>query len=462
MTRKTNHYKMLVSPAVVALGLALSAPAAAQDNPGFVEQHQQDSTQLWRDAELNRLYPDIGKKNDVTFEIGKKDHLTLNMGLLTASRFQALNQSGAFVTDHSTDQTQHVKLDGLTPGLQTPFGDIEFLATYDKDVEVYFDLFLASREHETTTYGHEGFILLRHLPGPLAGFAPTDFLFDYINVKAGAFEIDYGDQTYRRSANARTQNNPLIGNSVVDPETTEIGVEVFNDENRVNWLLGVSNGDTQSGFNDGKGYAAHAKLWAYPLESLRLALSGYYSDHTGDGTGYPTGGTKSRLFTGNRTGGAYSGLFAGGHSPGQVLLANGQKVMAGQFDLTGRWGPLEVYGNAGYSEDGDTNGDAAGTPKESWEYHTAELVWHFNKDFYAAARYSGARAMKLKDHDSSGKVDRVQGGLGFWLIDGLLLKGEYVYQRYADFKEADGNVSDVEAWHNPSFNGAVFEASYQF
>lgn len=471
MTEQFKLRKSLISAPFVALAMMMAAPVQAQDQPnqeqpvqkedvGFVQEHQDQSTEMWRNAELNRLYPDIGKSEDVTLQIGSMGDLDVYMGLMTVSRFQALNQSDAYVIDRSGAQPVAVKLDDISPGLQVPFGDLEFLARHGDDFEVYFDLYLASRGHETTTYGHQGFILLRRLPGPLAPV--TDPIFRFINVKAGAFEIDYGDQWMWRSNNADVQANPLIGNSVIDSETTEIGAEIFNDENRFNWLVGVGNGDTQTGFNDGKGFSAHAKLWGYPLESLRLSLSGYYADHTGDGTGYPNGGTKSRLFSGNRSGAAYSDLFAGGHESGQVAPKNGQKVLAGQFDLTGRWGPFELYANAGYTKDADTNGDAEGEPEEAWEYHTAQAVWHFNKVFYAAARYSGAFALKLNDQDSSGTVNRYQGGLGLWLTEGMLLKGEYVYQNLSGFDEADGMVAGVQAYRDPSFNGAVFEASYQF
>ena len=50
---------------------------------------------------------------------------------------------------------------------------------------------------------------------------------EYVTVKAGHFEINYGDDHFRRTDNGNAMYNPFVGNLLMDAFTTEIGGEVY-------------------------------------------------------------------------------------------------------------------------------------------------------------------------------------------------------------------------------------------
>jgi hypothetical protein len=382
--------------------------------------------------------------------------IDLYMGLQTAGRFQWLEQDDAFVNNK--------ELEDLDPGFQTAWGDLAFLADIGNgDMLVFFDLYISSRPHPSTTYGNEGYILVHQLPD---AEGPTDWLnntlFKYVSVKMGHFEIDYGDFHYRRSDNAWVQRNPLIGNTIIDPDVEEIGMEIFSKPQLLNWLVGISSGTTTENLNEGRGVASvHGKLWSEITEDLRLSASGYYVDHSDNPVSGP-GSTKGSLFSGRRSGGVYGAVLNGGNAPGEVLPGKDQLVTSVQGDLSytpGRW---EFYGNLGWMEDADINGSGPGSPSESWTYGMAEAVYHFTPRVYAAGRYSVALANQVNGTSSQGNVQRVQLGGGYWVTRRMLAKVEGVYQAYNEFDFDDGLVSGVDAVLGPEFYGVIFEVSFAF
>jgi predicted porin len=402
---------------------------------------------------ISEMTPGFPLQN-MKLEIGRWDDMNLLMGFQAVMRFQDLQNSDVY--------SLGVRQPGLEPGFQTPFGDLSFLAKFDDRMDIYYDLYLASRPHEENTYGHEGFIIFHQMPGSLAENDLISGFFEVADVKVGAFDIDFGDSRYRRSNNARVQYNPLIGNFVVDPETEEIGLEIYSKPTVLNWLVGLTGGTTTGHVDQDGGFGLHGKLWSEVASDLRLALSVYRADHSRNGAGYPVGGDKSFLFSGSRSGGPYDGVMSGGDAPGQILPSNGQDVLAVQGDVTWNCWPYEIYGNVGWTRDSDTNGSATGSPEESWNYLAAETVYHLTPSLYSALRYSGAYAQKINDRSSDGIVNRLQAGGGYWIARTMLVKLEYVYQWYDKFSSAGGEVGGIDAWRDPSFNGVILEASFSF
>jgi len=403
--------------------------------------------------------------NTKSVRISKMNDMDLYMGLDTVGRFQALTQDN--VAD--TVGTDSIPSRRLRPGFQTAFGNMSFLADFNKQMEVYFDIFLADKPHQNQLQGDEGYMLIRELPSPVGDNPWAKSIFDHINVKAGQFETDFGDSHYRRSINAAVQRNPLVGGYLIDPRATEIGMEVYTDDGAlpipVNAMVGFGSGTDTGDFRQGHQFSVHGKLWANPIEKLRTSASIYAVDHSHNSTSQ----SRTNLFRANRSGGSYSGIFDDGTSPGDITPGAGQKVLATQFDVTWEGNPLELYSHVGWVQDADTNGSTAGTPTESWLYYAAEGVWRFTDRFYAAARYSGAAADRLPssadsslDVDSKGLAHRFQVGLGYWLTKTVLFKAEYVYQMFNGFKSNGSQVSGVDAWDNPKFNGAISEVSFSF
>jgi hypothetical protein len=419
----------------------------------------------WEKARSDE-WMNLGRKHRFDALVARAGDMDLYMGLNTVGRFQYLQQND--VTD--TVGTNSVTTGPLEPGIQTPFGQFSFLADFQKAIEVYFDVYIASRAHEDSPQGDEGYILFREIPGPLGDNKLVKAIFDNVDVKAGEFEMDFGDAHYRRSNNADVQRNPLIGNYIIDPQTTDLGIEVYSEETpnqRFGWLAGLGTGNTGSFQND-HGWGLHGKLFGEPVEGLRTSGSVYWVDHSGNPTS-SAGGTKDDLFRSNRSGAPYDDVLAAGSTAGQIAVGGGQKVFAAQLDVTWDANPWELYSHIGLTRDQDVNGSAAGTPEESWVYYSAEGIYNLNPRLYLAARYNGASALSLVSAASSadevgsnGSVHRLQFGGGYWLHDTVLAKVEYVHQLYRDFSPNGSQVSGIDAWKDPDFNGVLAEVSFSY
>lgn len=428
---KSNRILSLTFAAAAALSLALGVQA-------------QPASQLHEASPTHASGVKIADTEDT------KIYLNLN----TVGTFQSLHQKNVF-------DPKGVELAPISAGMQTAFGDLGFGGKFGKkqEVEMYFDLYLASRNHPSTTYGNQGYLVLHGVPENLTTLNRLlDPVLSRVDIKAGAFLIDFGDHLFHRSNNAIAQLNPLVGNFVIDPELVSIGAEVITKPGRINALVGVTNGTNTEDFSQGRGEGYNAKVWAFPVESLRTSVSVFRANHS------DTTASRAALFAGNRSGERYGAVLGGGQAPAQVLPQAGKNLTAVQFDAT--WDeaavPLKLYGNYGVTKDTDTNGAAIGSPEESWKYYAGEAVYKLSTSLYGAVRYSGANAAKLNGITSDGKVRRIQIGGGLWLTRNALLKVEWVDQKYTGFANGDVVNNGVAAWRNPAFNGLVSEFSFSF
>lgn len=415
-----------------------------------------NTTQSWKAtaaAALVILGAAVPASADV--KVGEVGDVKLFLGVHTVGTAQALTEDDVFQTDGT-------ELGDLEPGFQTAWGNLEVRGVFGEkeEIEMFFDLYIASRPHPSETYGHEGWLLIRGVPENLKRMQVLSPIFDKVSFKFGHFEVDYGDHRSRRSDNADVQSNPFIGNFVVDPEMVEVGAEVFSKPGAFNWLVGVSSGTNTEDFRDGRGTALHGKVWTQVPEPLRVAASFYTVDHSDNPAGFGQG-SRTALFSANRGGGRYGGVFGGGNQPGQVTPANGQDMTAWQLDALWDERPVEVYLSYGNTEDSDVNGSADGSPTEEWDYYAADLVWHVTDTFYTGVRFSGADASTVGGVATDGSVQRLQAAVGYWFTDQLLAKLELVTEEMKDFQEGI-SVSGIQAWRDPSFSGVVAEVSFSF
>lgn len=383
----------------------------------------------------------------------QKLYITVN----TVGTAQALNHKNVFDPKGNA-------LAKVSPGFQNAFGDLGFIGKFGKNEEitVVMDLYLSSRNHPSQTYGNEGYILLRGVPENLQSLSFLKPVLNKVDIKAGHMLVDFGDAAEHRSNNAIVQKNPLIGNFVVDPNIVSIGMQVSSKPGRFGWLLGGSNGTTTEDWNVGRGFAYNAKVYAYPVQGLRTSLS-YIAADQSDNPNKSGGGSQLQMFTGNRSGERYAGVLGGGQAPGNVFPQAGEKFSAAQFDVTWDTGsPIKLYGHYGRTQDLDINGTLPGTPEEKWTYYAADVKYEITPALYAAARYSGANVDKLAGNVSNGTVNRIQVGGGFWLSKNLLMKVEYVQQKYSGFSEGQIVNNNIAAWRDPSFSGLISEVSFRF
>lgn len=400
----------------------------------------------------------IASAAQAQIKIVDTDTTKLSMTLATVGTAQALDHKNVYDTKGNA-------LAKVSPGFQNAFGDLGFVAKFgrNQEIEVVFDMYLSSRNHPSQTYGNEGYIVLHGVPENLEGLKFLEPVLKKVDLKAGHMLVDFGDNAQHRTNNAIAQKNPLVGNFVIDPNIVSIGMQASSKPgSRFGWLVGVSNGTTTENWNVGRGFAYNGKLIFHPVKSLRTSLS-YIATDQSDNPTASAGGSSMQMFTGNRSGERYAGILGGGQAPGNVFPQGGEKFSAAQFDVT--WkneSPLELYGHVGRTQDLDINGSAAGTPEEKWLYYAGDVVYRFTPALYAAARYSNATADTLNGAASDGKVNRIQVGGGLWLSKNLLVKVEYVNQKYSGFAQGVVVNNGIQAWRNPEFSGVISEVSFSF
>ena len=386
----------------------------------------------------------------------------------TTKLFITVNTVGTAQTlDHkNVFNSSGAALAKVEPGFQNAFGDLGFIGKFGKkqEIEVVFDLYLSSRNHPSQTYGNEGYMILHGVPENLQSLKFLEPILDKVDIKAGHFLVDFGDNKDHRSNNAIVQKNPLVGNFVVDPNIVSIGMQINSKPGaRLGWLVGVNNGTTTEDWSVGRGFAANGKVFIYPIKSLRLSAS-YMTANQSDNPNKTGGGSQLQMFTGNRSGERYAGVMGGGQAPGNVFPQAGEKFSAAQLDLTydADGFPIKLYGHVGRTQDKDINGSAAGAPEETWNYYAGDVLYKITPALYAAARYSAATTDRLAGRETDGKVNRIQVGGGFWLTKNMLMKLEYVTQKYSGFRQGDMVNNGIQAWRDPEFNGFVAEVSFAF
>ena len=135
----------------------------------------------------------------------------------TTKLFITVNTVGTAQTlDHeNVFNTTGVELPRIEPGFQNAFGDLGFIGKFGKkgEIEVVFDLYLSSRNHPSTTYGNEGYMVLHGVPENLENLKFLEPILKRVDIKAGHFLVDFGDNKDHRSNNAIVQKNPLVGTS---------------------------------------------------------------------------------------------------------------------------------------------------------------------------------------------------------------------------------------------------------
>jgi len=350
---------------------------------------------------------------------------------------------------------------------------------------MYYELYLDTWNHQSTTYGHEGYLTIHGIPGEAEGIQFLNGVFKYVDLKVGQYELQFGDAYLHRSFNANVKNNLLIGNFVMDPNMTPVAAEVRSKEDsKLIFLAGINGGVTSDSFAAGHGTGYQAKIGYKPVDGLRVSASYFAVDHSKSPV---TGGASATMWNGNRSGARYEGVL--GNSPG-VTPNILKKVSAYQFDVgyDGKchWGnAFSVYGNYGKVKEDDQGAAnswvySLATPvkppyyTEQWSYYALQGSYNLTKNFYLAARYSTARADTLskaptastpanmtRNVPSDGHVDRIAAGFGYQMGKHVRVKAELVQQKYHDFAVGQ-NFNGLQAWRDPGFHGGTMEFAFWF
>jgi len=377
------------------------------------------------------------------------EKLRVDVGGDFALQYQALK--------HEAD----VELIPLGAGFNLPTANFNINALLAPGISVNLATYLSSRHHNET-WVKGGYLLLDELP--FFKSEAVDRIMDYLTLKVGDMEINYGDAHFRRSDNGYVIANPFVGNLIMDAFSTQIGLEAYFRSN--GWLLmaAVANGALKpalTGFNAADStytkFDTHKELafyWkaGYDKEfsddlRFRFTLSGYHNPENHAGALYNSDRAGSRYyFVMNRVTNTAGDVdvtknhLSGNFGPGTVIKDN--SLMANLFtkykgfELFGTW---EMF-----------RGTLPNRSDSEFNQYAIEGLYRFgnNEQFYGGLRYNAV------NNDLDRKVNRFQVAAGWFLIEQVLLKLEYVNQNYDGF--AEYGTGDA------GFNGVMFEAALSF
>jgi hypothetical protein len=352
-------------------------------------------------------------------------------------------------------------------GFNLAMANLNFDIQIGDGIRVFLENYMSARHHNEF-WVKGGYIQIDKLPM----FGNPDWFTKYARVKIGHFQPNYGDFQHRRSDGGNTIFNPFVENLLLDAFTTEIGGEIYVFPTKdVMVMAGMTSGfingniqPTAESVNSNGvvrtkrspsifGKVAYDKQMSDDLR-FRLSASVYNNSNI----------VRNTLFAGDRTGSQYFAVM----DPAQI---NGTATSITANFTSGRLDPgvanrvtainvspflkfkgLELQG--GYDMiKGSVFGDVVNNEwiKRDWSQAYGEVVYRFlkNEELYIGARYvtatgepSGLRygandAGRTNGGQAKINVNRLALAAGYFPTKNMLLKVEYVNQKYNDLPWAD-------------------------
>lgn len=441
-----NFLSILRNTAIAAV---LTTPAFAQfsnDLPNM-RSYDQDGINVF----------EAPKDNDAKF-----DGLKVKLGAGFTQSFQGLK--------HKNNSTYSVAgnpvgLYKISPGFNTASANLYIDAQLADGIRLNVTNYMSSRHHNDF-WVKGGFIQFDKLP--FKGKIWEDIM-KVTTIKVGHSEINYGDQHFRRSDGGGTLYNPFAENYILDAFTTEIGGEIYVRQSDFIFMVGASNGmlkgninkleATPQDDNTKKSPAVYGKIvFDKQLdESLRLRLAGsiYHNASSGGNTLYAGDRTGSNYFmvmdpTINASGAAttYDNAFASGRfNPGFS-----KRVTATQLNAFIKYEGAELFGTYEVAG-GRSNRELRSRDINQFAIEGIYRIGE-KENVFLGARYNTVKA-ELAGATNDVQIDRVAIGAGWFLTKNVLLKGEYVNQKYKDFAPTDIRAGG-------KFNGYMIQAVVGF
>jgi hypothetical protein len=258
----------------------------------------------------------------------------------------------------------------------------------------------------------------------------------YTTLKVGHFEVNYGDQHFRRSDNGQALYNPFVGNFIIDDFTTEIGAEAYLRHDGYMGMLGVTGGEVHGQVTApgqrGPAYLAKIGVDRQLGSDIRVRLTGsmYKKDRSASNTLTSGDRAGSRYYdvlenvTSTETANAWSGA-----------IQSGMKNMVTAFVANPfvKIGGAEFFGNV----ETMTGAAANETQRRTLRQLAGEGLYRFaDNKLYLGGRYNTVNG-QLAGIKNDVTVKRSQIGGGWFVTPNVLSKIEFVRQNYEAFPTAD-------------------------
>lgn len=465
--------KKLLSFSAVALAFASLLPlglTAQNDSSGKRELKEfYGRPSNWRPYDQSGINQFETKKSDVL----PFDGLRIRFGAGFTQQWQSLKHENPGADNYMTTN----KLYPLTPGFMTAQANLYTDVQLADGIRLNVTTYLSSRHHNEA-WVKGGYIQFDKLP--FKGDFWTN-LMKITTVKVGHMEINYGDEHFRRSDGGQTLYNPFMDNLIMDAFATEIGGEVYLQKNGLFGMVGLTNGmikgNVDSAYvttkpdgsviddNTKKAPSIYLKggFDKQLNDALRIRVSGsYYHNSSNAGSGLT-------LYGGDRTGSNYQNVmekvpYGTANPAGTAVAFSGRfnpgfskKIDAFMFNGFVKFHGLEVFGTVESSK-GRTKteyDDRKATQLSGdvvYRFGAKENVFIGTRFNTVSARLANTAAITYTDDV---KVQRVAASAGWFVTRNVLLKGEYVQQKYLDFPSKDYRAGG-------KFDGIVIEAVVGF
>jgi len=360
------------------------------------------------------------------------DGFALSWGAAFTSQFQGL--------DHSNTATPNVvagvnsnQLMRIGHGFNNETANLYLNAQIAPGIRVALTSYLSARHHQET-WVKDGYLLVDESP---IKWQPLVDLMQIVTVKAGHFEINYGDSHFRRTDNGNAMYNPFVGNLIMDAFTTEVGGEVYARLGSLMAMGGVTNGEVRGTIltpqKRAPSFLGKAGFDRQISQDLRVRLTGsiYTTKHSANNT----------LYSGDRAGSRYYDVMENTGSSettnawsGAIQPGLSDKLTATVINPFVKFRGLELFGNIETAKGRKSTENADRT----WNQLSGDAVYRFGpaEQLWVGGRYNTVNG-KLTLTDPKETVNRSQGSLGWFITPAVMLKAEYVNQKYDGFLKTD-------------------------
>ena len=394
--------------------------------------------------------------------------LRLRFGAGFTQQFQNLKHENTALNNTGTGVN---RLYPIAPGFMTAqanlFTDVQLADGIRLNVTTYL-----STRHHNEAWVKGGYIQIDKLPFNTPFF---NKLMEHATIKVGHMEVNYGDAHFRRPDGGQTILAPFIEGNIVDAFATEIGGEVYLQKNGLFGMLGVSNGMIK-GAVDSVNVAKMSDGTIIDDNTSRnpsIYLKGGFDKNLGEklrvrGTGsvyHNSGnyGSGLTLYSGDRAGSHYQNImenkplgtaYTAMYTSGRFNPGFTNKITAVMLNGFVKAGGLELFGT--YET---ANGRSKNEVKERKMTQLAgDVIYRFGKDenLYVGGRLNTVNSELLVGANIQDvKINRTAIAGGWFVTRNVLMKAEYVIQKYKDFPAADFR-------NGGKFNGYVIEAVVGF
>ena len=374
----------------------------------------------------------------------------LNWGAAFTSQFQGLDHRNT-ATPRMVGTVNQNELIRIGHGFNNESANLYLNAQMARGIRVALTSYLSSRHHNET-WVKDGYLLVDDSP---IAWEPLQNLMQLVTVKAGHFEINYGDSHFRRTDNGNAMYNPFVGNLIMDAFTTEVGGEVYVRLGSVMAMGGMTGGEVRGQITvpqkRAPTYLGKLGFDRQVSSDLRVRLTSslYTTKHSANNTLYSGDRGGSRYFdvmentTSTESAQAWSGAIQPGLS---------DKITATVINPFVKFRGLEVFGNIERA----TGKKLTETKDRTWNQLAGDVVYRFlpGEQVWVGARYNTVNGT-LTATDPKETVNRMQASAGWFITPGVMLKGEYVTQKYNGFVPTDQRSGG-------KFGGYVFEGVVAF